>query len=73
VLELPFRTGLVVRTSASYLVDLASIPSFIVRPGLINLVFTASLLDVQYWRDGVEINPASSLVVTMHSQGKALT
>ena len=45
--------GLVVRASATEAVDLGSIPGR-VSPKTLNLVFTASLLDVQHYRDSVK-------------------
>ena len=61
--------GRVVRASASGAVDLGLILSQ-VKPITLKLVFTASLLDAQHQRDGVEIKPASLLVVPL---GKALS
>ena len=60
-----------VRTSASgaIIVDLGLIPSR-VKPMTVKLVFTASLLDVQHYRDSVENKPTSLLVVPL---GKALS
>ena len=58
-----------IRASASGAVDLGSIPSR-VKPTTFNLVFTASLLDAQHFRDDVENKPASLLVAPL---GTALT
>ena len=41
-----------------------------VKPMAVKLVFTASLLDTQHYRDSVENKPASSLVVLL---GKSLS
>ena len=57
------------RASASGVVDSDLIPSR-VKPMTLNLVFTASLLDAQHYRDSVENKPASLLVVPL---GKALS
>ena len=59
----------VIRASASGAVDLGLIPSR-VKPMTLQLVFTASLLDVQHLRDRVEKKPASLLVVPL---GRALS
>ena len=61
--------GRVVRASVSRAVELGLIPSW-VKPMTLNLVFTASLLDVQHQRNNVEPKPASLLVVPL---GKALS
>ena len=45
------------------------IPS-LVKPMILKLIFTASLLDVQHQRDSVENKPASLLVAPL---GKALS
>ena len=50
-------------------VDLGLFPSR-VKPMTLKLVFTASLLDAQYYRDSVKIKPVSLLVVPL---GKALS
>ena len=57
------------RASASGAVDSGLIPSR-VKPMTLKLVFTASLLDVQYSKDSLENKPASLLVVPL---GKALS
>ena len=57
------------RASVSWAVDSSLIPSR-VKPMTIKLVFTASLLDTQHWRDSVKNKPARLLVVPL---GKALT
>ena len=49
-------------TSASGAVDFGLIPSR-VKPMTLNVVFTASLLDAQHYRDSVENKPASLLVL----------
>ena len=54
--------GRVIRASASGAVDLGLIPGR-VKPMIIKMVFTASLLDVQHYTDSVENKPASLLVV----------
>ena len=59
----------VVTASASGAVYLGLIPSQ-VKPMTLKLVFTASLLDAQHERDGVENKSASLLVVPL---GKALS
>ena len=51
----------VVRASASGAVDLGLIPSR-VKPMTFKLVFTASPLDAQHYRDSVEKKPTSLLV-----------
>ena len=56
--------GRVVRASASGAVDSGLILSQ-VKPITLKLVFTASLLDAQHQRDGVENKPASLLVVPL--------
>ena len=61
--------GRVVRASASGAVDLSLIPSR-VKPMTLKLVFTASPLDAQHYRNSVENKPASLLVVPL---GKALS
>ena len=60
--------GRVVRASASDSVD-SSLISSRVKPMTIKLVFTASLIDTQHYRDSVENKPASLAVVPL---GKAL-
>ena len=50
--------GQVVRASASGAVDLSLIP-IRVKPMTLKLVFTASLLDAQHYKDSAEIKPAS--------------
>ena len=52
--------GRVVSVSASGAVDSALIPSR-VKPMTLKLVFTASLLDAQHYRNNVESKPASLL------------
>ena len=47
-----------VRASASGTVDLGLIPSR-AKPMILTLVFTASLLDAQHYRDSVENKQAS--------------
>ena len=61
--------GRVVRASASGALDSGLIRSQ-VKPVTLKLVFTASLLGVQYLRDSVENKPASLLVVPL---GKGLS
>ena len=58
-----------VRAFASGAVDLGSIPSR-VKPMILKVVFTASLLDAQHQRDSVENKLASLLVLPL---GKALS
>ena len=58
------QIGRVVRVSALEAVDLGLIPSR-VKPMTVKLVLTASLLDVQHYRDSVENKPASLLVVPL--------
>ena len=61
--------GRVVRASASRVVDLGLIPSW-VKPMTLKLVFTASLLDAQHYKKSAKNKPASSLVVLL---GEALS
>ena len=61
--------GQVVRASASEAAYSAFIPSR-VKSMTLKSVFTASVLDVQHYRDSVENKPASLLVVLL---GKALS
>ena len=60
--------GRVVRASTSGTVDLGLIPRRI-KPIALKLVFTASLLDAQHYKDSVKNKLASLLVVPL---GKAL-
>ena len=63
------RDGVVVRASASQLVDLGLISQFESYQKTLKIVFTASLLGAQHIRNSVENKPASLLVVSL---GKAL-
>ena len=53
-----------VRASASGAADSALIPSPI-KPIILTLVFTTSLLDAQHYRDSVENKPSGSRVVPL--------
>ena len=61
--------GVVVRASASQLVDLGFIPLVESYQKTLKMVFIASLLGAQHLREVVENKPASLLVVSL---GKAL-